>query len=74
MGWMVLEPAWCDGPVLWHNGSNTMWYCEIAILPKEDLAVLVATNTAHGSTRDAVAAIARALHSRFASAPASAPR
>jgi CubicO group peptidase (beta-lactamase class C family) len=73
MGWMVLEPGWSDGPVLWHNGSNTMWYCEIAILPKEDLAVLVATNTAHGATRDAVAAVARALRDRFASAPAPAP-
>lgn len=65
MGWVVSAPGWCRGPLLWHNGSNTMWYCEVGLFPDEGLAVLVATNTAHGSTREASAGILRALHDRF---------
>jgi len=61
MGWVVTEPAWAEGRLLWHNGSNTWWYCELAILPKEDLAILVATNTSHGTTRAAVGGVAQAL-------------
>jgi CubicO group peptidase (beta-lactamase class C family) len=66
MGWVVSAPDWCRGPLLWHNGSNTMWYCEVGLFPEEDLAVLVATNTAHGTAREASAGILRALHDRFA--------
>ena len=66
MGWVASAPDWCRGPLLWHNGSNTMWYCEIALFPEEDLAVLVATNTAHGTARQAAGEVLRALHDRCA--------
>jgi CubicO group peptidase (beta-lactamase class C family) len=66
MGWVASAPDWCRGPLLWHNGSNTMWYCEVALFPEEDLAILVATNTAHGTAREAVGSVLRDLHARWA--------
>jgi CubicO group peptidase (beta-lactamase class C family) len=44
MGWGLAERDWAKGPVLTHNGSNTMWFCVTWIAPEEDFAVLVATN------------------------------
>jgi CubicO group peptidase (beta-lactamase class C family) len=70
MGWVVSA----DGATLWHNGSNTMWYCEIALFPAEDLAVLVATNTAHGTAREAAAGVLRTLHERGMAPAGDAPR
>ncbi len=51
MGWSVQNPEWANGPMIWHNGSNTWWYCESGLFPTDDLAILVATNTAHGTAR-----------------------
>jgi CubicO group peptidase (beta-lactamase class C family) len=44
MGWSLAEREWARGPVLTHNGSNTMWFCVTWIAPEADFAVLVATN------------------------------
>jgi CubicO group peptidase (beta-lactamase class C family) len=44
MGWGLAERDWARGPVLTHNGSNTMWFCVTWLAPEEDFAVLVATN------------------------------
>ncbi len=44
MGWSLAERDWARGPVLTHNGSNTMWFCVTWIAPEADFAVLVATN------------------------------
>ena len=38
-GWLVLP-----GGELWHNGSNTVNYSEMALYPQQNLAVAVATN------------------------------
>jgi CubicO group peptidase (beta-lactamase class C family) len=43
MGWIEAERPW-GGRVLWHNGSNNMWYCVTWLSPEKDFAVLVATN------------------------------
>ncbi|MHC4991945.1 MAG: serine hydrolase domain-containing protein, partial [Planctomycetota bacterium] len=51
MGWDVRERDWAGGRVLWHNGSNGMWYCETAIVPDRDLAVMVAMNRGDRSVR-----------------------
>ncbi len=44
MGWVVRTDDETGGRVLWHNGSNTMWYCVMSMLPEKGSAVLVATN------------------------------
>lgn len=60
MGWSVASRPWAGGRVLTHSGSNTMWFCVVWIAPKQDFAVLVATNAgldAAGATDQAAAAI-----------------
>jgi len=42
-GWN-LQDANSDDPALLHSGSNTMNYCLAVVLPKRQLAVLIATN------------------------------
>jgi CubicO group peptidase (beta-lactamase class C family) len=43
-GWLLTERDWGGGRVLWHNGSNTMWYAVTWLAPERGFAVLVATN------------------------------
>lgn len=58
LGWAVArnQPL---GPRWMHDGSNTMWYCTIVILPGRNLAVLTATNAGDESARAAVLDAAR---------------
>lgn len=41
-GWMVKSIA--DQRVIWHNGSNTMWYAAVNAAPESATAVLVVSN------------------------------
>ena len=43
LGWVVVEEE--SGPRSWHNGSNTMWYAILAVVPDQDLVLAVATNS-----------------------------
>jgi CubicO group peptidase (beta-lactamase class C family) len=44
-GWVVGSPQDLTvGPVIWHNGSNTMWYTLLAILPSTNTVVAVTSN------------------------------
>jgi hypothetical protein len=45
-GWVVQEEPWAggDGTTLWHNGSNTMWYCATWLGLANGVGVLVTTN------------------------------
>lgn len=47
-GWVFEQRPWAggDGSALWHNGSNTMWYCVTWLGPGNGVAALVTTNTA----------------------------
>jgi CubicO group peptidase (beta-lactamase class C family) len=46
LGWVVDERPWAggDGTALWHNGSNTLWYCVTWLGPGNGVGVLVTTN------------------------------
>lgn len=44
-GWVVRQHD-AFGRILWHNGSNSMWYTEMWLAPEHDLAVVVACNRA----------------------------
>jgi hypothetical protein len=46
LGWVLAERSWANGPVIWHNGSNTLWYAVTWIAPRRNAAFLAATNTA----------------------------
>ena len=51
MGWIVVAPVGIKDRVLAHDGSNTLWYSSIWILPDRNLALLVATNCAEPSAQ-----------------------
>jgi CubicO group peptidase (beta-lactamase class C family) len=53
LGWVTAKRGWGGGPVLWHNGSNTMWYCVTWIAPEKDFAVLVTSNQGGPKAREA---------------------
>jgi CubicO group peptidase (beta-lactamase class C family) len=48
-GWAVTERPWAPGPILTHNGSNTMWYCVAWLAPAAKFAVLVTSNEGDAS-------------------------
>ena len=44
-GWATKPgETWSNGPVIWHNGSNTTWYALVAILPGLNSVIVVASN------------------------------
>lgn len=45
-GWVRMRRDWAGGPVLWHNGSNTMWYTVMWLAPEKNFCVIAASNIA----------------------------
>ncbi|MDZ4850960.1 MAG: serine hydrolase domain-containing protein [Pirellulaceae bacterium] len=43
-GWILLEREWAGGRTLFHNGSNTTWYCVAFVAPGKNYCLLAATN------------------------------
>lgn len=44
-GWVVSEQReWADGKIIWHNGSNTMWYALIVIMPEKNAVMAFTAN------------------------------
>lgn len=47
LGWGTFERrAWAQGPVIWHQGSNTMWLATAMVAPARGLAFAVVANDA----------------------------
>ena len=45
LGWIAPgQRKWASGPVLLHNGSNTMWFCTTVIAPARNLAMVSVSN------------------------------
>ena len=53
-GWSRSRSDWAGRDVIWHNGSNTLWYAFLALLPASNVAVALVTND--GAVRRAEAA------------------
>lgn len=71
-GWIRIPPredGKLAGPVLMHNGSNTMWYAIVMIAPGHRAAAAVTTN-AGVHNRAAVDALVGDLLATFSAAPA----
>ena len=49
LGWVVRR----DGALVWHNGSNSMWYAVLALVPDQDLTLAVVTNRGDGRRAEA---------------------
>ncbi len=44
-GWVVPEETdWVKGRLIWHNGSNTMWYAMLFLLPDQHTVIAIASN------------------------------
>ena len=43
-GWVRYERDWAGGPVIWHNGSNTLWYALLMLLPARNMTLAFVTN------------------------------
>lgn len=46
-GWMESKWDWADGRAIWHNGSNTMWYALLILVPSRNAVIVVVTNDGH---------------------------
>ena len=62
-GWVVTRRPWAPGPIIWHNGSNTLWFCVAWISPESKFAVLVVSN--HGDASKACDEVAATCIRRF---------
>ena len=52
-GWVRYERDWAGGPVIWHNGSNTLWYAVLYLLPARNMALALVTNDGASEVADA---------------------
>lgn len=55
LGWVVQPRDGADQPLIWHNGSNTMWYAILMLAPGPDVALAVAVNAYQPARIDALA-------------------
>lgn len=54
-GWVLREGTGEHGPMLWHNGSNTMWYTLLVLVPEWDAVVAIVFNDGNIARADALA-------------------
>ena len=67
MGWQVLkERGWAQGPVLQHEGSNTLWHASVTVAPARSLAVIACSNTEAGGGPEACLRATLALVKAYA--------
>ena len=67
MGWQVLkERSWADGPVLQHEGTNTLWHASVTVAPAKSLAVIACCNTEAGGGPEACLRATLALVKAYA--------
>ncbi len=44
-GWVVPKKnPWIDQRIIWHNGSNTMWYALLVLLPERNTVISITSN------------------------------
>jgi CubicO group peptidase (beta-lactamase class C family) len=74
-GWVVQRRDFGAGeePVIWHNGSNTMWYALLVLLPDRDTVIVMATNDGSALSRTQAAFDALAAQIATAMAKANTP-
>ena len=60
LGWIAPpQIPWAEGPVLTHDGSNTLWYATAVVAPARGLAFIGLSN--QGSGQAAVSGLMRSL-------------
>lgn len=66
LGWGVTRPPWGQGPVLSHEGSNTMWHAVTLVAPARKLAFVGVCNAGPDASKGAARLMALHLRQRFA--------
>ena len=52
MGWLIDDRDWAGGNVLWHAGSNAMFYAVMWVAPEREATFVAATNAAYSEASD----------------------
>lgn len=65
LGWGVSTPPWGGGPVLGHEGSNTMWHAVAFVAPARRMAFVGAVNAPPPATKQVARTEAERLRTRF---------
>jgi D-alanyl-D-alanine carboxypeptidase len=66
MGWGVTSADWGQGPVLAHEGSNTLWHAVALVAPKRGVAILTACNAGPEASKRAAMTLALKLREAYA--------
>lgn len=61
LGWGVSTQAWSPGPILAHEGSNTLWHALTILAPASGLAFVGVTNASPDASRGAARKLVQAL-------------
>jgi CubicO group peptidase (beta-lactamase class C family) len=70
LGWFLGFRSWANGIALLHEGSNQLWYANVALAPARDFGVLAVTNAGQDRGFRATEATVAALIDRFDAAEA----
>ncbi|MDO9338132.1 MAG: serine hydrolase domain-containing protein [Caulobacter sp.] len=65
LGWGISTPPWAQGPVLAHEGSNTMWHAVALVAPGRKLAFVGVANGPPDATKGAARSFAGQFRKRF---------
>jgi len=69
IGWGVsTDRPWARGPVLAHEGSNTLWHAVAMVAPSRGIGIITAANAPPGADKGAPVTLAKQLQERFAPA------
>jgi CubicO group peptidase (beta-lactamase class C family) len=68
LGWAVVPAGWGRGPILAHEGSNTLWHAVALIAPARGVAILTACNAGPEGSRRAAFTLAVKLQQAYAPA------
>ncbi len=44
LGWLIGRPGPEGGTVVWHNGSNTLWYAMLMLIPEQGVVIALVQN------------------------------
>jgi CubicO group peptidase (beta-lactamase class C family) len=61
LGWLNEANETAGAPTIWHNGSNTLFFTILALVPERDMAVLAVTNAGGGRAAAGVEAVLSSL-------------
>lgn len=64
MGWINMDDPRAGGRVVWHDGSNSMFYAMMVMAPELDRAVVVATNVGDAKAEEALTKVIEELLTR----------